>query len=97
MERVHSYTDVDLSYDEKYRPGQIWKDQKRSPTGMFMIVRIYERTYIDGNVALRVEGISSDSIDGIELEHNLDARSLERMYPHLLFDVNPERDSDYEK
>lgn len=43
--------------DEGFRIGQIWKDKKRSATSTFLILKLKDRQYSDGDTALRVNGV----------------------------------------
>ena len=61
-----------------------------------MITNMYNRTYKDGSMALRLEGIYSDTDGGFD-PTDLDARSVEKMFPHVMFDIILDEDSDWDK
>jgi hypothetical protein len=83
-----AYEDVTLESNEEqnYRIGQIWKNHRKLPDSVFIIRKFIQRTYNDGNVALRVQGIVIHDDQEVEENYELDARSLHAMFRYILFD-----------
>lgn len=71
-----------------FRVGQIWVDD--SKTSAFTILRLRDKNYTDGGSALRVKGVLVTGVDGSSTHlRDLDSRSVEKMFPIILFE--PER------
>lgn len=70
----------------EYSIGQIWKNRRRKPESAFTILKIHTRQYPDGNSVLRVKGLLVCGLQGATTHlRDLDARSLEKMFPYLMF------------
>lgn len=82
-----------VPHDMNYREGQIYTSKRNKPDSAFVIQKLYERRYEDGNVATRVKGWLITGEDACAShERDLDARSMEKMFPHLKFDPPRERE-----
>ena len=52
---------------------------------MFLILRVYERKYKDGNTAERVKGVITSEDDTRPGLRDLDSRSMALMFPYLVY------------
>lgn len=74
-----------------YRIGQTLADRKRLPKTSFTVLKVKDRCYLNGEVAVRVKGILVTGINGCGTHlREMDARSLGKMFPYVIF--NPECD-----
>jgi len=72
--------------EDEFAVGQIRTDKKRKPTAAFLITRLYEKQYPQGNSALRAEGvICLGGVESSASPRDLDVRSIKMMFPHVLF------------
>lgn len=82
---------TNLVEETELRTGQIWKGKRNKPGSTFTILKMWRKQYTDGNSALRVKGVLVTGVDGNGTHLcDLDARSLRRMFPYVLFE--PERE-----
>lgn len=76
-----------------YEPGQVWKERHRNPSKIFLVLEV--RTTRHNTERVKGVLVSSPLHANGEAEINpaceLDARSLHRMYPNLLFDPSVNR------
>lgn len=78
-----------------YKIGQTLKDRRRDPTSTFTVLRVYVRTYENGDAADRVKGVlvTGDNGCGTHLR-DLDSRSLKKMFPYILFSPPEPKDEE---
>lgn len=80
-----------------YKIGQTLKDKRKSPTSTFTVLRTYVRTYDNGVTADRVKGVLVIGNNGCGTHlRDLDSRSVEKMFPYVLFSP-PEHKDDEDK
>jgi hypothetical protein len=79
----------------EYKEGQILTDKKRKPYDVFVVRDVYTRhssTNPDYKPT-RVIGMIIDHTRGItDNERDLDSRSLEKMFPYVLFNIEEPED-----
>jgi hypothetical protein len=81
--------------DGDYEPRQqIRRSNRRADRSVFIVRSVFTRTYRNGETALRYAGEFWG--DGFSREDDLDSRSVELMYPKIIFsnEPPPEREED---
>lgn len=70
--------------------GQVWKDRRNKPTAVFVVLKIYTRSYQgknEGKKRYRVSGVlSMDRM--VKTNDDIDVESLRTMFPYLMFEPN---------
>jgi hypothetical protein len=76
----------------EHRVGQVWKDRRSKPRSVFLVRRVFsgqrDSTRVEGTL---VAGGHEEAY--LDPTREMDARSVAKMFPYLLFDppVPPER------
>jgi protein-disulfide isomerase-like protein with CxxC motif len=76
--------------------GQVWKDRRAKPSAVFLVLKVYERHYVDGKKPKRTRVIGALSMEhGLQPDRSLDLESLRTMFPVLMFEPKkPEVEED---
>jgi len=74
------------------RMGMIFKSKGSIEKSAFVVRRVYEKSYADGNKAVRVRGLLITGVNaGYSHMRDLDVRSMNKMFPVCIFTPDAER------